>query len=158
MNIESKKSGHWTDEQLIAHLYGVGPTAAGDGAEESHHLSGCELCRSRLEAMKARHAALVADSGDWQDVSPAFLAEQRRRIYDRLSSSQSWWQVHSLWRWASAGTAAAALGAGLVIFTGVHPGAHPECKVSDAELAQEVSAIAGNTEALPAAPLKVLFE
>ena len=25
MSVESNVSGHWTDEQLIAHLYGIGP-------------------------------------------------------------------------------------------------------------------------------------
>ncbi len=32
MNIESNLSGHWTDEQLIEHLYGIGP--AGKHIEE----------------------------------------------------------------------------------------------------------------------------
>ena len=50
MNIESKLSGHWTDDQLIAHLYGVGPD---DG-----HLHDCRDCQSRLSVIEGRQKAL----------------------------------------------------------------------------------------------------
>lgn len=149
--MQSNVSGHWTDEQLILQMYGAVSTA------DAQHLDDCLVCRSRLETMEASRAAAAAHSAD-EDISPAFLQEQRRRIYERLERPQSRWQTMALWRWASAGTAAAALAGGLVMFTAQHPGARVESKVSDAELAQEVSCLSLDAEAKPAAPLKALFE
>lgn len=151
MNIESKSSGHWTDDQLIAHFYGIEPAVGND----DRHLESCSDCKTRLQGMLARRAE-IRESAD--EVDPVFLAEQRRRIYARLTQPIHWWQTTSLWRWASAGAATAALGTGLLLFSDGNHLSKPDANVSDAQLAQEVSAIAGDTEAPPAAPLKALFE
>jgi hypothetical protein len=45
MNVESNLSGHWTDEQLIQHLYGIAP--------EEQHIEVCAYCRDRLADMIA---------------------------------------------------------------------------------------------------------
>ena len=153
MRIESKSSGHWTDEQLIARLY----DAEGDGsAGDSQHLKSCELCGSRFSGMQARHESII-EGASKAGISSAFLTEQRRRIYRKLSEPVRWWQARSLWRWASAGTAAAVLAVGFMVFN-ERPVACQDCAVSDAQLAQEVSSISLDTEAKPAAPLQALFE
>lgn len=151
MNIESKSSGHWTDDQLIAHLYGVDAA----GGVDDRHLESCGPCKARLQGMLARRHQIIESANQ---VDAAFLAEQRRRIYARLSSPEHWWQAASLWRWASAGAATVALGSGLLVFSDGGFMKKPDVHVSDAQLAQEVSAIAGDTEAPPAEPLKALFE
>ena len=71
------QSAHWTDEQLIDHLYGVGPA---DG-----HLDQCELCRDRLTALEVRRQQVSMA----EPVSDDFLAAQRRAIYARLSEAAS---------------------------------------------------------------------
>lgn len=155
MHIESNKSGHWTDDRLIAYLYaGLEP---GVDPEHTAHLQNCNLCRSRLQAFERRRTESSLDPAEWSDVTPAFLAEQRRRIYNRLEEASAF-PVRGLWRWASAGTAVAAVGVGLVVFTEHRPWSRPECKISDAQLAQEVSTLSLSAEAAPAAPLKALFE
>ncbi len=42
-------SRHWTEDELVAHLYGVGPT---DG-----HLEVCNECSSRVHAMEETRVA-----------------------------------------------------------------------------------------------------
>lgn len=151
MNIESKSSGHWTDDQLIAHMYGAEPAVGID----YRHLERCGECKARLQGMLARRKEITENASD---VDAAFLADQRRRIYTRLTQPIHWWQTASLWRWASAGAATAALGTGLLLFSDGNHLNKPDANVSDAQLAQEVSAISLDTEAPPAAPLKALFE
>ena len=151
MNIESKSSGHWTDDQLIAHLYGAEPAVGID----DRHLESCGHCKSRLAEMLAQRQN-AADQAN--EVDLAFLADQRRRIYARLAQPVRWWQSTAVWRWTSAGAATVALGTGLLLISDGHRMPKLDPNVSDAQLAQEVSAIAGDTEAPPAAPLKALFE
>jgi hypothetical protein len=63
---------HWSEQDLVNHIYGVGPDAA--------HLDGCKECRARADAMAVRRQELARDPG----VSIEFLAAQRRSIYRRL--------------------------------------------------------------------------
>ncbi|HZT37999.1 MAG TPA: hypothetical protein VFA28_08870 [Bryobacteraceae bacterium] len=63
---------HWTDDDLINAIYGVGP---GD-----RHLEECAECRSRWIAMRARRTLVTAEP----EVSNDFLAAQRRSIYQRI--------------------------------------------------------------------------
>jgi hypothetical protein len=63
---------HWTEQDLVDHIYGLGPDAA--------HLDGCKECRARVEAMAVRRQELAREP----DVSNEFLAAQRRNIYRRL--------------------------------------------------------------------------
>src|SRR6185437_8328024 len=99
MHFESKRSGHWTDDQLIAYLYGIGPN--------DHHLSSCQECQSRVSQLQERQEELRSE-----DVDIKLLAAQRRRIYARLTAPDHWsarWQVR---RWASVAAIAVVLGGG----------------------------------------------
>ncbi|HEY7208649.1 MAG TPA: hypothetical protein VH477_00135 [Bryobacteraceae bacterium] len=139
-------SKHWTDDQLIAHLYGVGPQ---DG-----HLECCAECRSRVSAMEIRRQSAVAESAE---VAPERLAAQRRRVRAVLARSLHWWQAASLRRWVPAGTAAIALGGSLFYYNEQQQRHVRDNAISDAQLAQDVSLLAETPEAPPTAPLQALF-
>jgi hypothetical protein len=146
--MESKVSGHWTDQQLIEHLYGVGA--------EDRHLNGCAECQGRLNSMQARRQAVdrTAPEGD---VSFDFLAAQRRKIYARLTEPRRFWSQGQLRRWASAAATILVLGGGLLVYED-HKQQSMDNKISDAQLAQEVSSMAQESEPQPTAPLQALFE
>jgi hypothetical protein len=150
MSIESNVSGHWTDEQLIAHLYGVGP--------QGLHIEECAHCQARLLGMQSHRQAaeeLVSAPGD---VGFEFLAAQRRKIYEKLTEPVRWWSQLQLGRWASAAAALLVLGGGLLIFEQDRkPPAVPN-NISDAQLAQDVGRMAENSEPPATAPLQALFE
>src|SRR5918994_218776 len=69
-------STHWTDDQILNRFYGL--------AENDGHLASCASCRARLEQAALRRPVL--QSGD---PAHAFLAVQRRQIYDRVESGGS---------------------------------------------------------------------
>lgn len=150
MSFLSNVSGHWTDEQLIASLYGVGP--------ENNHLDECAQCRERLSALGANRQSIECEvGGSDDDVSFAFLAAQRRKIYARLSETAYSWRRLPVWRWASAAVTVLVLGSGFAIFE-QHQRESAKNQISDAQLAQEMSRMSQDLEAQPTAPLQGLFE
>ncbi|MBV8864751.1 MAG: hypothetical protein JO210_05055 [Acidobacteriaceae bacterium] len=146
MNIGSKLSGHWTDDQLIAYLYDVG---LDDG-----HLHGCRECQARLSVIEGRQEALRSS----QEVDFEFLAGQRRRIYAKITQPVRWGSRFQLRRWASAGAALFIVGGGLLYYEEHHRQQTGNSMLSDAQLAQDVSRMSENSEAQPTAPLQALFE
>jgi len=146
----SNVSGHWTDEQLIEYLYGVGP--------EDGHLGGCSDCRTRLASMQARRRSLEFSPSSESEVSFDFLASQRRKIYARLTEPRHWWSGLQPRRLASAAAAVLVLGGGLLLYEENHKQPIVNDGVSDAQLAQEVSSMAENPEPPAAAPLQAFFE
>jgi anti-sigma factor RsiW len=148
MSNKSVPLRHWTDDELIDHLYGIGP--------EDSHLAACADCRARLLRMEARREAL--NSATEGDVSHDFLAAQRRSIYARITQPVRWWQQLHLRRWASALATVSLLAAGLVYYQSVQRQHELREQLSDAELAQEVSSMAQDPEPSPTAPLQGLFE
>lgn len=145
--MESKVSGHWTDEQLVAHLYGV---EGGEG-----HFESCPECRARLSQLQANRAGTEAGFED--AVSFDFLAAQRRKIYARLTERGSWWSRVQIRRWASAAATVLVLGGGLLVYEERREQAAHN-RLSDAQLAQQVSSMAQDSEPQPTAPLQALFE
>lgn len=149
MSIESKVSGHWTDEQLIAHLYGIGPV--------NGHIDHCAECLARLSAMQAQRQAIEQSSLTTDDMSLEFLAAQRRQIYKRITEPVSWWSGVQLKRWASAAAGLLVLAGGLLLVENQRRPA-PSNNISDAQLAQDVSRMAEDPESPATAPLQALFE
>lgn len=149
---------HWSDEQLIDHLYAVGPA--------DRHLSGCEECERRLTAMRASRQEIEACYRAGDALNQEWLAAQRRGIYQQLDrqAARPWWASPAR-GWASAALAVVLVSGGLAVYrdpqllqsrTAVQ---HPDQpKVSDAVLAEQVSQIADNPEPSPVAPLQALFE
>jgi anti-sigma factor RsiW len=149
---------HCSDEQLIQQLYGVGPSG--------RHLAECAECQARLDAMRLSRRE-VEDSYRAEDaLSQESFAAQRRAIYARIEARESrlWWTVSGR-AWASAALAVVLLGGGWAIHSvpyllSPNGGKRPavQNKLSDAELADQVSQIADNAEPKAAAPLEALFE
>jgi hypothetical protein len=92
---------HWSDEQLIASLYGVGP--------EDGHLDQCGQCRGRAEQLSARRQSLAAQP----EVSDQFLAAQRRKVYARMRQADA---KPGIWfTWAPAAALAATIVFGVTL-------------------------------------------
>jgi len=148
MNIGSSMSGHWTDEQLIAHHYGVGP--------ENDHLARCICCQQRLITLQSNRQELELAHAPADEVSFDFLAAQRRNIYRQLSDHTSWARVQ-MRRLASAAATVLILGGGLFVYEQKHRGQIAGDKVSDVQLAQEMSQLSQSVEPESTAPLQALF-
>ena len=144
MNIESRLSGHWTDDQLIEHLYGVGP--------EDGHLLVCGECQGRLSAAQSARLRLETDlASDGEPAGHDFLMAQRRRIYARLSEPVKSWSGVFVRRWAP--VLAMLLAGGFFVYD-----QRSRQDVSDVQLASEVSCMAADSEPPSTAPLQALFE
>ena len=147
--MQSNVSGHWTDDQLITHLYGVGPA--------DDHLQECAACRSRLAAMKTNRETVERASSGEGEVGLRFLAAQRRQIYARLEQPAPWWSGTNMRRVASAGATLLMLGGGLVVYEQHHEEQIVNDRISDAQLAAQVSNMAQDSEPQSTAPLQALF-
>jgi hypothetical protein len=141
-------TAHSTEEELIAHLYGIGL--------EDDHVGACAECQARLQAMRShRQAAELASSPG--EVSFEFLAAQRRKIYQKIAEPVRWWSSLQLRRWASAAAGLAVLTGGLLLVENTRRPAAPQ-SISDAQLARDVSRMAQDSEPPATAPLQALFE
>lgn len=147
MNIGSKLSGHWTDEELVNSLYGVGP--------DDTHLDSCEECKARLVLMQARRSS-VEDAAE--PVSFEFLAAQRRAIYQRLEQPVRWWSFSSVRRVGVGIATALVLTGSAVVYEQNRAAELARERVADAQLLQEVSSMAQDSGLESAEPLQGLFE
>ncbi len=150
MNIKSNLSGHWTDEQLIQHLYGIGP--------EGNHIEECRDCRDRLSAMLAARQLVEAGASPSEQVPFDLLAAQRRGIYSRIARISSQRVGLQLRRWAAAAATVFLLGGGVLLWEQNQTRQVVQNRESDAQLAQEVSRMAQDSEPSPTAPLQGLFD
>ena len=150
MSIESKLSGHWTDDELIQHLYGVGP--------EDGHIDSCQECQARLSAAQASRKMLELDPSAGAAISHDFLAAQRRGIYAKLTESRRSKTATFARRWASAAATLAILGGSVLLYEEKHQRDLANDRVTDVQLAQDVSQMAQDSEPQPTAPLQALFE
>lgn len=159
MKARFRTMAHWTDEEIIQHLYGVGPENASDA-----HIQECEACMSRLQAMQASRNFVEEQAGTEAGVSLEELAAQRRAIYAKLERRNNWWGMVPLRRWAAAACTIAVLTAGVMTWEyradwdGQSQAAEQRAKVTDAQLADDVSRAASNIEPDAAAPLQALFQ
>jgi hypothetical protein len=152
MSIESRLSGHWTDDELIEHLYGVGPN---DG-----HMDVCRECQARLSAAETRRRMLEADlmASEGETASHDFLMDQRRRIYAKLSQPANRWTGISVGRWAPAAATLLIVAGGLMVYDQRVRHERLAPSVSDVQLARDVSCMAADSEPRSTAPLQALFE
>ena len=74
-------TGHWTDDQLLQTIYGIGPS--------DNHLNDCADCNARLVAMQANRENVERAAAF--DVTSDFLAAQRRAIYKKVDQPVRWW-------------------------------------------------------------------
>jgi hypothetical protein len=78
MNAESREIRHWTDEELIDRLYGVGP----ETPAELGHLASCGDCGVRWQSVQERRSEAILPPS----VSEGFLRAQRQRIHARIEN------------------------------------------------------------------------
>jgi hypothetical protein len=139
---------HWTEEELIAHLYGIGP--------EDGHISNCAECAHRLQTMQSGRIECDSVYPEADQVSFEFLAAQRRKIYQRMAEplGREWRR-----RFAPALAASLVLVGGLFLYEEQRPAQSPAVvKASDTQLVEDVGRVAMNPEPPPVAPLRALFE
>jgi hypothetical protein len=151
---------HWTDEQLIEHLYGIGPVAA---SKEGAHMEACEECRGRLAAMQLSRSR-VETRGSKEELSLEALLVQRRAIYRKLEGHAGWRTTLRFQKWAPAACALLVLCGGFAVWE--HRTAWPQqsqeqverANISDEQLVEEASQVANDVAPDAAAPLRALFE
>ncbi len=146
MSIPSTQSGHWTDDELLAFIYGIGPSG--------NHLDECAGCQSRLARMKLSREEIESSEA----VDQSFLAAQRRTIYERMDKPVRWWNAAPVRRWAAGLATVCVLGGSVILFEHNREIQLAQERMNDAKLAQEVAAMAQDTDVSSMAPLEGLFE
>jgi hypothetical protein len=155
MGVEYKAPEHWSDAQLIEHLYGVGP--------EDEHIKHCPDCQKRQFEMQIHRRSVEVDSLGEEAISHNFLMTQRREIYAKLARPRTWSTVATWFAGSStrlrAATAVAlfVLSGGVLLYEQKHRELITADHVSDVQLARDVSQMAQDPEAEPTAPLQALF-
>jgi hypothetical protein len=134
---------HWTDQDITQWLYGV--------LEDSSHLDQCELCRGRASEAKTYRREVLSTQGD---VSPNFLAAQRRAIYSRMELGKSFLRYR-----LAASMALVALVAVMSFNLLRRPTSYdPLSSPSDERLYSDMVAIDASTEPRAIQPIQNLFE
>jgi hypothetical protein len=133
---------HWSDEQLVARLYGIGP--------EDGHLEVCPSCARRWEAIRCRYESLRPAA---IDVPEEYLAAQRRAIRARLGAKR-----HPFPR-VLVPVLVTLLLAAIVIVYKPAPTPPPAAeKASDSQLFDDVFRMVSGTEPNAIGPIRSLFE
>lgn len=143
-------SRHWTDDDFIRKVYGVGP--------EDGHLAECAGCRESWVRFQALRAAVLASQE--RDVATAVLASQRLAMMERVAEGDHPGIKRLIPVLAAAG--AVALGLFLTLPSSKAPVTSHERRIenpiSDAQLFQETAAIGQSTEPRGARPIEALFQ
>jgi hypothetical protein len=97
----------------------------------------------------------VMPSGD--NIDFEVLAAQRRKIYAKVTAPDHWWPGLHMRQWIPAAATVLLVAGGLLVYKENHR-SRMDNRISDAQLAQEVSKMAQDSEPPPTAPLQELFE
>jgi hypothetical protein len=154
MRPREEEAGHWSDEELIARLYGLNAAGA---AEE--HLDSCSECGLRWRALSARRDVVLrhAELEGATTADELQLRRQREAVWARIEAARA----RPKWRWAPAGMAALVVLAGVVL---VSPprftlnSAKPGATISDTQLFAELDTISAPENLRAAVPLSEMFE
>lgn len=137
---------HWTEDELMAHLYGIGP--------EDGHIESCGECAGRLRVMEQTRSLHETAGADSAEPGFDFLAAQRRKIYRRLATPRR----SFLWRFGPALAASVVLVLGLAIIDSQRQNQNANAAITDAQLVEYVGSAAMNPEPAPVAPIEGLFQ
>jgi len=136
-------SKHWSDEDLINELYGIGPGAS--------HLDECNECRGRWLQVRERREVVL----EQPDVAPGYLAAQREAIQEKLEGRRqgSGWALRM----------SPALAALSVIVLGVllsrpTPAPQPTLASNGDEFFTEIYSMVESPEPWVAQPMYEMFE
>ena len=133
---------HWSDEELVARLYGVGP--------EGDHLEVCDTCARRWEAIRSRYESL-RPSGI--EVSGKFLAAQRRAIHARLREKR-----HSFPRMLVPVLVTLLLATVLMVYRPAPEPPPAKERISDSQLFDDVFRMVSDPAPSAVEPIRSLFE
>ena len=133
---------HWTDEDFVDRLYGVGPA--------NDHLEACEPCRRQWERYLRRRQSLRAAT---PEIAPDLLAAQRNAVLVRLQDRPHPFRFGLL-------PSFAALLLVMVILTVFRPAPQPRSVLAppDTELYEDVFSLVSSTSPSAVEPLESLFE
>jgi hypothetical protein len=137
-------STHWTDEELLDRLYGVG--------REDNHLEACAECGARWNDLAASRRTLKSEP----EVNPSFLLRQHMAVMERVEPSRS---SFITWKAVTAVAGACAMALGFVIY---HP-EQPKTVVvrtvtSDSQFFSEIYSAVEQTEPRAVKPIRRLVE
>jgi len=131
---------HWTEIDFQNWLYGL--------KERDPHVDQCAECSAECERLQAQRRRVTAEP----EVSPEFLAAQRRAIYNRLDESpRGGWHA---WRWVLSTAMLLAIVVGLTLPRWYHSSP----AISDEQLFSDLSAMEQSAEPKAIAPMHNLFE
>jgi hypothetical protein len=133
---------HWSDEELVALLYGVG--------SEGDHLDVCDSCARRWEAIRCRYENLRPAG---IEVSGEFLAAQRRAIHARLREKR-----HRFPRVLVPVLVTLLLAAIMIVYRPAPEPPPAKEKISDAQLFDDVFRMVSDPEPSAVEPIRSLFE
>ena len=130
---------HWTETDFQNWLYGL--------RDPDQHVHDCPECAKQIERLQRERQRITADP----EVSPEFLAAQRRRIYQRLEEPR-----HRLfaWRWVLSAAMLLLMIAGISLQQ-IHK---PAPAISDEQLFSDLSSIEQTAEPKAIQPIHNLFE
>ena len=132
---------HWTIEELISRLYGVG------GGDEAH-LAACASCRARWDGINARRMAVTSPP----PVAEERLAAQRRAVWARIDASGT-----GPLRLRVASGLAFAVTAVIALLLSM-PAPQQSHEVADAQFFSEVQSMIEAVEPGAVSPIHGLFE
>src|SRR5262245_47777079 len=136
---------HWTDDELIAFVYGV--DARGDG-----HVERCAACAARLERIEARRHDLRTEP----EVPSELLFAQRRAIQARLEEARRSSMLQAV-AFVPSLAAVLLLLVGLMVF-GPSPATIAPKPTPEAQLFEEVFTLAADPAPQAVEPVQSLFE
>jgi len=134
--------GHWSDDELIGRLYGVGP--------DDRHLEECPACVERWRALVSARARVL----EAPEVSEELLTGQRQSILRRLEVGAESAHHFSV---APGLAVAAVLVLGLLL-SFPRPKPQPSLASSDNQFFSEVYRVVQSTEPVAVEPVHHLFE
>ncbi len=134
---------HWTENDFQHWLYGL--------KDPDQHLDECPACQAQIERLKLKRERITASSALSEEVSPEFLAAQRRAIYQRLE--QPLHHPFAL-RWVLSAAMLLLMIAGIT-FQQLHK---TPPAISDEQLFRDLSSIEQSAEPKAIQPIHNLFE
>lgn len=137
---------HWSEEEMLDHLYGVGP--------DDDHLSICAACDGQLQALAARRRTVVSNGEP--AVDGAFLLRQRTAVMDRIERSN---RSFISWKAVTAFAGATAMVLGFLVYQPQRTKPLVAQTVgSDTQFFSEIYSEVEQTEPRALKPMRRLFE
>ena len=140
---------HWSEDELLDRLYGVGP--------ENDHLDVCADCGARWRELTASRQALVQRAAAAEsDIDAVRLLRQREAVMDRIDRAVN---IFVPWRAVTAFAGVAAMILGLVIYHPERPKVEAvQTASSDSQFFNEIYSDLQQTEPRAAKPIRGLFQ